>query len=229
MFDQLIIGDKASYDDFFASVAERKIKKPAKKSIKETIPFFNGAYDFSKINGETYWEERELEYIFEMTANTPEELEDQKLAFSGWIMNVFEEEIHDPYIFGYHFKGTYDDMDVEDDEGLDKSIITVKFKAYPYMIADNATVFIYSGNAISTVAHSLLNSSHHPVRATVKVEPDDISMVIKINEEYITLVGGVQYELATLPVGLNEVLVTALTDTSGNGYRLSISFNEEVL
>lgn len=38
MIDQLIIGDKASFDDFGASVATRKIKMPKKKSIKETVP-----------------------------------------------------------------------------------------------------------------------------------------------------------------------------------------------
>ena len=35
MLDQLIIGNIASYDDFGASVAERKIVKPKKKSIKD--------------------------------------------------------------------------------------------------------------------------------------------------------------------------------------------------
>ena len=63
MIDQLIIGKIASYDDFGASVAERKIIKPKKKSIKETVPFSNVTHDFSAIDGELYWEEASLEYI----------------------------------------------------------------------------------------------------------------------------------------------------------------------
>ena len=90
MLDQLRIGDKYSYDDFFASVAERKIKKPKKKKIKDTVPYSNKTYDFSAINGEVYWEERELEYILELDADTPEELEERKIALSSWLMNVID-------------------------------------------------------------------------------------------------------------------------------------------
>lgn len=56
MLDQLIIGDKSSFDDFDASVSERNISPPKKKEIKETVPFSNVTYDFSKINGELFWE-----------------------------------------------------------------------------------------------------------------------------------------------------------------------------
>ena len=65
MIDQLIIGSKKSYDDFGASVSERTIHQPKKKTIKETVPFSNITHDFSGIDGEVYWEERKLEYIFE--------------------------------------------------------------------------------------------------------------------------------------------------------------------
>lgn len=134
MMDQLIIGEKASFDDFGASIATRHIGTPTKKSIRETVPFSNVTYDFSKIDGELYWNERELEYVFEMTASTPEELEEMKTAFSNWVMNVFEEKIHDPFIPDYHFVGTFDDMDFEDEESLDKTTVTVKFLAYPFKI-----------------------------------------------------------------------------------------------
>lgn len=136
--DQLIIGEKASFDDFGASVASRKIKMPKKKVIKETVPFSNITYDFSAINGEIYWEERELEYVFEITAETPERLEELKTAFASWVASAQEAELHDPFIPDYHFRATYEDMTPEDDEGMDKTTLTVKFTAYPYMIANVA-------------------------------------------------------------------------------------------
>lgn len=134
--DQLIIGEKASFDDFGASVASRKIKMPKKKVVKETVPFSNITYDFSAINGEVYWEERELEYVFEMTAETPERLEELKTAFASWVASVQEAELHDPFIPDYYFRATYEDMTTEDDEGMDKTTLTVKFAAYPFMIAN---------------------------------------------------------------------------------------------
>lgn len=107
MLDQLIIGTKASQDDFDASLRKRYIGKPKKKSIKETVPFSNLTYDFSAINGEVYWEEAELEYTFEILASTPEELESKKREFSNWVMNVTNEPIYDPYEPDWHYNGTF--------------------------------------------------------------------------------------------------------------------------
>lgn len=139
MMDQLSIGTKASYDDFQASIASRKLKMPKKKSIKETVPFSNVTYDFSAIGGEVYWEERVLEYVFEITAETPEKLEELKTAFINWVASVQEEELHDPFYPDHHFLATYDDLDPEDDEGLDKCTLTVTFTAYPYKLANVLT------------------------------------------------------------------------------------------
>ena len=170
MFDQLIIGARASYDDFGASLAGRKIKPPKKKSIKETVPFSNETYDFSRIGGELFWEERDLEYTFEMTADTPEELEDKKRAFTAWVANVFEDEIHDPYIPGYHFIGTYEDMDPEDEETLDKTTITVSFKAYPYAIANQPKIYEQTIPPKTTITLVVVNEGVRRVVPTMMTE-----------------------------------------------------------
>ena len=158
MLDQLRIGDKYSYDDFGASVAERKIGKPKKKTIKETVPHSNITYDFSKINGEIYWEERELQYVLELDAETPEELEDLKIDLSNWLMNVFEEDLFDPFIEGYHFRATYDDIDFDDSE-VEKTTATVKFKAYPYMISNEPTKHIITFGDIGQIVNEDENMS----------------------------------------------------------------------
>ena len=139
MIDQLIIGNTKSYDTFGASVKERKIHAPKKKTIKETVPFSNKTHDFSAIDGEVYWEERQLDYIFEILADSPEELEEKKTAFFSWIMNVREEKLYDPFTEGYHYLATFEDIDPDDSE-IEKSTITVTFTAYPYKIANEATV-----------------------------------------------------------------------------------------
>lgn len=166
MIDQLIIGNKASYDDFEASVRERKDNKPKKKSIKETVPFSNVTYDFTAINGEIYWEERTLEYVFEITANTPEELESKKQRFVSWIMNVMGAELHDPFILGYHFIATYDDIDVDDSE-IEKSTITVKFTAFPYMIANTKKSYEIVFDAGKEITEIIKNNSSHRITPTL--------------------------------------------------------------
>lgn len=137
MFDQLIIGNVASDDVFGATVKSRVIKDPKKKKITKTVPFSNATYDFTKINGEIYWEQRELEYELEMIASSYEQLEEKKIAFSNFVMNLIDAEIHDPFIPDYHFIGTYESKEFNDDESGLKTTIKLKFLAYPYKVANN--------------------------------------------------------------------------------------------
>ena len=220
MIDQLVIGDVGSYDDYEANVKERKIKSPKKKSIKETVPFSNKTYDFSKINGEIYWGERELEYVFEITADTPEELEEKKQAFLAWVMNVSEEELHDPFISDYHFIATYEDSEPDDSE-VEKSTITVKFTAYPYMISNAKRVFVCKLTETQTEILIVNDSSH-------RITPTFVSDV-----EYSVIFGELSYEIPAgeltderfmLEPGTNTMTVRAI---EGNG-TLKIEFHEEV-
>lgn len=162
MIDQLRIGNKYSYDDFEANVKERIIGSPKKKVIKDTVPFSNVTHDFSKIDGELYWQERTLKYIFEMDAITPEELEEKKIKFKAWVMNVFGEELHDPFIEDYHFMATFDGIDFDDSE-VEKTTVTVTFSAYPFMFANAKRVFEYTLPTTSAEDVSIDNKSSHKV------------------------------------------------------------------
>lgn len=238
MIDQLIIGEKASFDDFGASLATRNIGMPTKKSIKETVPFSNVTYDFSKINGELYWEERELEYVFEIIASTPERLEELKTAFASWVMNVHQEEIHDPFIPLHHFVGTFDDIDFEDEESLDKTTVTVTFTAYPYKVANQPTVFEETSSMDTRKRLIVENTSSHRVNAVLSLacatEDEalwDYALIVESNgiiESTITKRG---VELANvpliLPVGVSAFSFFCL-DAEAGSYTLSVSYTEEV-
>lgn len=167
MLDQLKIGKKYSFDDFGASMAKREIKPPMKKSIKETVPFSNVAYDFSAINGEVYWEERELIYTFEIIADNPADLERKKAAFSNWIMNVMGEEIFDPYEPEFHYVGTFEGMDYSDEDCVEKTTATVTFSAYPYKVANNESVYAFIIPANAGLAVNVSNASGHKITPEV--------------------------------------------------------------
>lgn len=221
MIDQLIIGNKASYDDFEASVRERKDDKPKKKSIKETVPFSNVTYDFTAINGEIYWEERTLEYVFEITANTPEELEEKKQLFVSWVMNVMGEELHDPFVRGYHFVATYDSMDIDDSE-VEKSTIKVVFTAYPYMIADRKKSYSIDLEEDEEVVKVIVNDSSHRITPTLIT---DIPISLTMNEITYSINSGEFTDSSIMfAVGENTVTVKA-KETAGT---VKIEFYEEV-
>lgn len=220
MIDQLIIGDIASNDEYEASVASRAIHAPTKKSIKETVPFSNLTYDFSAINGEVYWNERALEYVFEIVADTPESLEEKKKAFLSWIMNVTNEKLIDPYIPDYHFLATFEDIKIDDSE-VEKSTIAVTFSAYPYMIANEKTRYTFSLSAGEEVTAKITNGSSHRITPTLIC--DVPVTVAKGNMTYSMGAGEVTDEKIMLAVGVNELKIKA--STAGT---FKVEFYEEV-
>lgn len=221
MIDQLIIGGVGSYDKFEANVKERTIKSPKKKSITETVPFSNITYDYSSMNGETYWEQRELEYVFEITADSPEELEVKKQPFVAWIMNVEDEEIHDPFIRDYHFKGTFEDIDPDDSE-IEKSTITVTFKAYPYKIANKKRI-IPVNITTNEITVKVPNLSNHRIVPTFK---SDVEFALKMGASSFGLpVGEITSDSIMFNPGTNTVKLATVTGTG----TVMIEFYEEVL
>ncbi len=220
MIDQLIIGDKASHDDFEASVRERTIKDGKKKEIKDSVPFSNVTYDFSAINGEIYWEEKELTYIFEITADTPEELEEKKIAFKSWLMNVAGAVLHDPFIRNYHFIATFSGISVDDSE-FDKSTISATFTAYPYMIADRPKKYTIVLEADEEKTEMIHNDSSHRITPEFN---SDVAFTVEMNgSSYAFPAGETRVDSFKLPVG--AVSLTLKATESGT---VNISFCEEV-
>lgn len=223
MVDQIIINEKASFDDFGASVAKRGKKQPKKKTIKETVPFSNVTHDFTAINGEIYWEEGELQYIFEMIAPTPEKLEEMKTAFSGWLMNIISQKLYDPIVPDYHYLVTYADMSFDDEEGLEKTTATVSFTAYPYKIANYPKLLTFEIPLNSYDTAMVLNESSH--RVTPKITTDQ-PVQISFNEvQYYVQAGTTEDEALKIEAGINSVTVN---NQGTADCIVSFSFFEEV-
>lgn len=221
MFDQIKIDGKGSYDDFSASMSGRKIGSPKKKSIKETIPFSNEVFDFSKINGEIYWEERTLEYELEMDADFPEELEAKKLELSKWLMNVHEAALVDPFIRGYHFLASFDEIDFDDSE-IEKTVVKVKFTAYPYLIADEEKSVTFQSSSSEDVTFEIINNSAHRIIPTLTASKP---LTFEFDGASYSVNEG-SYNSSTLMLlpGKNVFKVKANSDSA----TLKIAFFEEV-
>lgn len=223
MLDQLIIGNKSSFDDFGASVAQEKISLPPKKEIKDTVPFSNVTYDFSKINGELYWEQRELEYVFEIIGITPEDLVRKKTAFLNWVMNVTEENIISPYDPDYHYIGTYSNVSADDDESKEKTTLTVKFAAYPYKIANRPKEYIFTIPKSTEITASVLNDSSHRITPTLTVNEN---ITLKLGDTSFSIPQGeTMDEDFKINEGLNTLI---LNNPNATDCTLTVKFFEEV-
>lgn len=224
MFDQLRIGNQYSLDGYDASLAGRTISAPKKKEIKETVPFSNKIHDFSKINGELYWEERELQYVFEIIADSPEELERKKTAFSGWVMNVMNENIYDPYEPGWHYVGTFSDLKYDDEDCVEKTTATVTFMVYPYKVNDVERYEEYFMAANATRNLIIVNNSAH--RIMPKIACVGEVTVTNNNVEYSFPASNAdRRNILYLDVGNNSLTIKNMRDKPDY---VSIIFSEEV-
>lgn len=221
--DQLIIGDKKSYEHFEASVKDIRIKDPEKKEVKETVPFSNVTYDFSMINGELYWNERDIEVDFEIMADTPEELVVKKAAFDSWVMNVFDENIYSPYDPDFHYVGTYNKKSYADEDNKEKTVATVVFKVYPYKIANVPKLYHIVIPAGSEVTEYVINNSAHRLTPTV-VAGGEVTIQFQ-NVSYAVPMGEITDDTLRMPVGVNTFTIQNATEADCT---VTIKFYEEV-
>lgn len=218
----IIFKGKDSELDFDIYPAKKDLSPPKKKRITETVPFMNGAWDFSKIGGEQYYEPRICKYEFDIIGNTKQEMNELAKRVNTWLTVDCEGEIlKDTDIAGFHFVVINADASFseEDCQGL----LTVEFECEPYMIADTMTDI--SNQALTTEqTFTYFNGGSKPVPVTIKT---GTSQNIVFN--------GVEYANAStatfknltimLPVGETVVKVTAVS-TKGT---FRMQWTEEVL
>ena len=100
---------------------------------------------------------------------------------------------------------TYDDMSCDDDEGMDKSTITVKFKAYPYKIANDKKEIVIPLYAYEEATAKIENNSSHRITPTFN---SDIPFVLEVNgNTYGIPSGEVKDESFKIESGVTEIIV----------------------
>ena len=218
MIKQLVINEKKSFDDFGVYISKRTISTPKKKIIKEALPFSNIVYDFSNIDGEIYWEERSLEYEFDIAETSTEEMEFTKSNLLNWLLNIHDTDIYDPYITDYHFHGSYDSDSWSEDFG--GGTLKVVFKVYPYMIKNE--VNIDEMILTSTMTNALVlvnNTSGHRIPVDLTIDGE---MTLSFNNVNYGLSTGKYEKLFYVNKGENKIGIE-----SSSGGIFKIEYREE--
>lgn len=200
MTDGIKINGKHSYGNFGLYLKSRKIGLPEKKSIRETVPYMNGYYDFSALNGAPAWNERIIEYSFDVTNDSPVELDYFVSYVLDWLGNAHDVDIQDDTVYGYHWHGSYEDANVEwDDSGM-QAEIRVSFVVHPFKIADVAT-----SHALTAGTHTINN----PGMAVAPYVSSMASAAIQIGSFVSSIAANTEVQLEIdLERGNNTVVVT---------------------
>lgn len=131
---------KHSYKDFGLSIAPGKsIGIPEKEKIIVKVPFNNKEYDFSQIYGSQPYTSRELTYPFNVFTQgrlTKESMNNKKTQVLNWLMNSNgKQKLLDDSFPGYYFLAEVEGG-TSFEENYNTGILTVTFKAYPFMVAE---------------------------------------------------------------------------------------------
>ncbi|MCD8188636.1 MAG: hypothetical protein LUD78_00165 [Clostridiales bacterium] len=123
-----------SYTDLGLMIREREITTPERQAVRATVPYMNGYYDFSSLNGGPYYGSRTLTYSFDLLADTPQEVEAIRNDVLSWAMTAQESKIYDDDDPNYYFVGSYDSESFDPDDDLPEygGRQTIKFIAQPY-------------------------------------------------------------------------------------------------
>lgn len=212
----LKVDGKDSFIDFGQCIASREIAIPEKRIIKETVPFKNGSYDFTSINGEPTFEDRTVTYTFDIIGTSMAEVEEQKRQILDWLTFVENADIYDGYITGYHFKGSFESFEWSED--WEQSELSVTFSVYPYMIADEETEEGFTTTQANEEIE-IENTGSHAVVPTVTVTEN---IVLKLGGGSFTFSPSVsKNESFRLAKGVNSITVDKATT-------LTISYVAEV-
>lgn len=148
--DGITINGVHSNADFDLVINSRQIDLPPKNSIRKTIPFMSGFYDFTTLGGSATWGERNISYTFDIVGTTVTEMDRKRTEVVNWLCNQHDVDIYDDTIPDYHFHGSYNDSSQNEED--EKSELTVSFVCYPFMIKNEPQeTVIYDGGTYNVV------------------------------------------------------------------------------
>lgn len=195
--DGIRIGGKHSFTDFGLVVGSRAIGYPTKKSVRKTVPFMNGYYDYTNLYGSPAWGERIITYSFDVIGFTVEEMEEERTKVINWLCNVHDEDIYDDAFPDYHFHGSFDSVSVAEDG--EQSSLTFSFVCYPFVISNEPISKTVTEDGEITIT----NNGQQPV--ALKIATTGAVSVSKGGVEYGVPAG--IYDLFTLVPGENALNV----------------------
>lgn len=208
--------DIHSYYNMHLQLASRKINPPSLKRITDTVPFMNGEYDFSNINGEIALEPRELYYEFDIVKTFVQDREKIQRKFLWWVYQIIDTDIYDDYIEDYYFHGSLKNISYNED--WEKSTIGITFLVDPYMYAKKLSYVEFEVENMRNI--ELFSKSAHKIIPVIETTSD---FVIEFDDKVFSINDRkVQSDDFELNPGINKMIIR------GNG-KIKISYREEVL
>ena len=140
-YRQIKFGGKWSLEDFGVLIGQGtdtntavELAKP--RILRETVPFMDGSYDYSRMSGKLVYDDRTLRYTFIISGHTRADVEEKARQLDNWLGEVTDTELYDTDYSHWKFTGVAY-MGMGDltfySSNENKAQITAEFTAAPYM------------------------------------------------------------------------------------------------
>ena len=128
-----IFGDYDSRENNMFLIS-RNAPTPSEKEITESVPYMQGVYDFSTLNFDRYFDNREVTYQVMLFENEYENRKRPEQDIKRSLMKLGIQPLYDTHDQGYHWLGKCKSVAVEDDVEKGTLSCTIVFDCYPFAI-----------------------------------------------------------------------------------------------
>jgi predicted phage tail component-like protein len=142
------------------------IQSPAKKKVKETVPYMNGSYDFSTVgsNGEITYSERQITIAIGLPAETKEELQVLYSKVLEWVVDVGKQQlifdVMNDYYFMAEIEGTTSFQETMEFGKLELTFVADPFKySTEYIGSDIWDTFNFEEDYAQSSGFNIIGSS----------------------------------------------------------------------
>jgi predicted phage tail component-like protein len=234
MRNSITFNAKNSYADFKLCIEERIISSPAKKKIKESVPFMNGNYDFSTVgsNGEIVYDTREVKIKFGLPTRSKSELYTLYSEILEWLVDAGQQQLIFSDMPDYYFLGEVESA-TSIEEVLRMGRLEVSFTCEPFKIGTSEAgnqlwdtfnfLTDYMQDTTYTVIGSKTITIYNAGRAVVPVVNCSTAMACVLNGYTVDFVTGDNTDYSfKLSKGTNTIIIT------GTGI-ISFNFRKQTL
>lgn len=156
--DSITFNGRNSFLDFGLTMKSKDIGMPEKTEIRESVPYMQGDYDFSQLNGKPVYGNRTITVIFNLIAEDYDELFRKRSQVIEWLSDTDDSDktLAFESMTGRHFEQVSARIPADgfDRIGYAVAELTVIFTAYPFLIEgtyDDKVISLNSGLGYAVV------------------------------------------------------------------------------
>lgn len=227
------INNTHTYKDLGVSISSKTIGAPTLNRITESVPFMNGIYDFSNLYGEETYDERVLQYEFDLSDISKTKINYKKIKLINFFQKNQNTILKDDSIPGYFFylekmtNHSFKESGLEAKLSISLSAQPFKIRTYeegniPWddFIFDLDTLQKTKFNVQGSKDIKLYNESAKSI--TPIIVSDSEMQILKNGVTYIVSKGEIKDYRLNLNIGENKLTI------NGNG-NIEFKFRKEIL